>query len=105
MIETTDSFMDALAIARDSKRQEHSLTQRDNKIISYFLANPVVKDPQTGRRLPIQTMLHSKVRWLWQRQHEWRLDSPIEWSKWIDWLKQNWRTILKYCLMILPFLI
>src|SRR5690606_6106597 len=101
----TDSFLDALKIARDEKRRDHTLSARDNKIISYVLANPVVQDPRNGRRIQLQTALHAKVRWLWQRQHEWRLDSPIDWSKWIQFLKDNWRTILKYCLMILPFLI
>lgn len=105
MFETSTNFSRGLSDAYKQLEAEGKLTDQDKRVIGGVIERPVMFDPDG---LPILAMkrLHLAVRRLYAKSHGLvAVVGWIDWTKVVDWLKENWMTIVKLALMILPFLI
>lgn len=103
-MEATSNFAEALEIARFELDAEGRLTTRQDRLVRRILANPQLRLP-TGQRENALVRVHHRVRKLYQRLEKLTLTYDLDWTALVEWIKEHWDEILRFILMVIPFLI
>lgn len=105
MIESTSNFIEGLRLAYNAKKKDKSLSERDDKLVSFVLNNPQTTSPN-GEVVHLQKKLHSGMRWELIRLRNLRHPlQAIDWTSLVSWLIAHWGDIIRIILLIAPFLI
>lgn len=104
-METTANFSVGLGLAYKALEAENRLDEEGRRVIGKIIEQPVIFTPDG---IPILAMkrLHAAIRRLYAKALGFvAIVGAIDWTKLVDWLKENWLTIVKIALTIIPFLI
>lgn len=102
-MEATANFMAGLRAAYDELDQEGTLTAKDRETAQRMFKGPVLR--RSGKRVIATRILHQRVRRLYARTTGAILPFEIDWTKIVEWIKENWLTIVKIMLSLLMFVI
>lgn len=104
-METTANFAAGLKIAYHAMEFEGRLDEQGRQVIGKIIEQPVIFSPDG---VPILAMkrLHVAIRRLYAKMLGFvAVIGAIDWTKVIDWIKENWLTIVKIAITIIPFII
>ena len=102
-MEPTSNFAHALELARAELDKDGTLSRRDSRIVTRLLEQPVMVGPN-GRPIRALVRVHRRTRSLYNRlQKEFPL--TLDWTKIIQWIKDNWMQIIRIILTVVPFII
>lgn len=92
-MESTSNFRVGIQKAYDESKD--TLSKRDARVVKRFLE---LSEASVAR-------VHRRIRAIYIRRQRLSSDVGIDWTTIIEWIKENWITILKVILSVLPFLI
>jgi hypothetical protein len=102
-MESTSNFRRGLQLAYNQLKSEGRLTEKDRKVVGTVLTTPVLRGPD-GRRVFAMTRLHVRARRLYSYEIG-AIPFDLDWTSLVQWIKDHWLDILKFLLLIAPFLI
>lgn len=103
-MESTTNFAAGLQLAHDQLLAEGKLKKEDGELVRNLLANPVVRRPNGVRVRPVYRT-HVRVRTLYAKTQKVIVIGAVDWTKLVEWLKENWPQVIKTILTVLMFII
>jgi hypothetical protein len=103
MMEPTTNFAHGLELARAELDRDGKLSNRDNRLITRLLEQPVMVGPN-GRPIRALVRVHRRTRTLYNRLQK-SFPLTLDWTKIVQWIKDNWLQIIRIILTVVPFII
>lgn len=102
-MESTTNFKAGLEAAYEQLNREGRLSDTDRRVVGELLRNPVMTGPR-GQRIFAMKRAHFRVRRYYARKTGAVLGFEIDWTKIVEWLKENWAQIVKILFSLLMFI-
>jgi len=98
------SFAEAIEIVRLQLNDDGKIAKSDDEAVRRVLKNPMLQLP-SGERVLALPRIHYRVRRLYARLEKAILPLTFDWTTLVEWIKEHWDEILRFILMVLPFII
>lgn len=103
-MEPTVNFAAGLEQARAELEAEGKLADRDHRIVRRLIENPLLVGPR-GQRVRGLYRTHLRTRAMYAKLEKKVVVAALDWTTMVQWIKDHWFEILKFVLMIVPFII